>query len=149
MRQPPKGEGPVKELAKEWFKARKGWSYAPVQTGYGEHGIHDRVGCVPLLITQDMVGLVIGEFVSIECKAPGRRSEPRRGMSVHDRTAGNGIGCQLRLRTVEQAETTRPPATPRVDVRACVEQHIEHLFASRVDNHRGIESRRRRVYLCP
>lgn len=73
----------MKELAKEWFKARKGWSYAPVQNGYGEHGIHDRVGCVPVLITQDMVGLVIGEFVSIECKAPGRRNEPRRGMSAH------------------------------------------------------------------
>lgn len=76
-----KTENDVKALVKQWFKDRGGWSYAPVQNGLGEHGIHDRVGCIPIVVTHEMVGTVIGQFVSIECKKPGRRGEPNRGMS--------------------------------------------------------------------
>lgn len=83
MKRDPVTEGDVKELVKAWFKARGGWSYAPIQNGLGEHGIHDRVGCIPLVITQAMVGKRIGLTVTVESKEPGRRNEERRGMSKH------------------------------------------------------------------
>lgn len=76
-------ENHVKALVKEWFEACGGWGYAPIQNGMGEHGIHDRVGCIPVIVTQEMVGKRIGLAVTVESKKPGRRGEPRRGMSVH------------------------------------------------------------------
>jgi hypothetical protein len=86
-----KTETHVKELTKEWFEARKAWSYAPIQNGLGEHGIHDRVGCVPVVVTEHMVGMTVGLFVSLECKAPGRRGEKDRGLSTHQRIKMDAI----------------------------------------------------------
>lgn len=78
-----KTETHVKEHVKEWYVRVGGWSYAPIQNGMGQHGIHDRVGVVPMVVTPEMVGKTIGLFVSVESKKPGRRGELRRGMSVH------------------------------------------------------------------
>jgi ribosomal protein S19 len=76
-------ENDVKALVKKWYDKREtAWHYAPVQNGMGVHGILDRVGCVPVLVTQDMVGHVFGLFVSVECKRPGRRGEKNRGASA-------------------------------------------------------------------
>lgn len=75
----------VKDLVKDWYDDRAAWHYAPIQNGMGVHGIHDRIGCVPIIITPDMVGKRIGMFVSIESKAPGRRGEKDRGMSKHQK----------------------------------------------------------------
>lgn len=76
-------EAHVKDLVKDWFDSVNAWHYAPIQNGLGVHGIHDRIGCVPVRITPDMVGKTVGLFVSVEAKRPGRRGEPRRGMSAH------------------------------------------------------------------
>lgn len=77
-------ENHVKDkIVKPWFDTQGAWSYAPIQNGLGQHGIHDRVACLPLIVTQEMVGKKIGLFVSIEAKAPGRRGEKRRGMTQH------------------------------------------------------------------
>jgi hypothetical protein len=72
-------ENDVKKLVLKWFKKRLGWSYAPIQNGLGAHGIPDRVGCVPVKITPEMVGKTIGVFVAIESKRPGRRGEALGG----------------------------------------------------------------------
>lgn len=74
-------ENDVKSLVKKWYDNRHAWHYAATQSGLGESGIHDRVGCVPITITQDMVGRKFGLFVSVESKKPGRRGEKNRGMS--------------------------------------------------------------------
>jgi hypothetical protein len=74
-------ENHVKELAKDWYDGLRAWHYAPIQNGMGVHGIPDRIGCVPVLITPAMVGKVIGAFVAVESKRPGRRGEPNRGLS--------------------------------------------------------------------
>lgn len=82
MKRPPKTENHVKELVRDWFNAKDAWHYAPIQNGLGAHGIHDRIGCVPIVITPQMVGKTVGLFVSIEAKRPGHRKEKHRGMSA-------------------------------------------------------------------
>mgnify|MGYP001565591909 CR=1 FL=1 len=85
-------ENDVKDkLVKPWYDARGAWHYAPIQNGMGEHGIHDRIGCVPVVVTQEMVGKKIGLFVSVEAKRPGRREEKDRGMSHHQNAHMNDI----------------------------------------------------------
>lgn len=74
-------ENDVKDLVKAWYDKRLAWHYAPIQNGMGVIGIHDRIGCVPMVVTEAMVGKTIGLFVSIEAKKPGRRGEKDRGMS--------------------------------------------------------------------
>lgn len=83
MKREPKTENDVKALVADWFKAHLAWHYAPLQTGMGVHGIHDRIGCLPVIVTPAMVGKKIGLFVSVESKKPGRRREELRGMSRH------------------------------------------------------------------
>jgi len=81
----------VKELVKDWYDARGAWHYAPIQTGMGVHGIPDRIGCVPITITPDMVGKRIGLFVAVESKRPGRRGERARGLSAQQAHQQEGI----------------------------------------------------------
>jgi len=78
-------ENDVKKLVKKWYDAHDAWSYAPIQTGMGEHGIPDRIGCVPIEITEEMVGMTVGVFVAVEAKKPGRRGEERGGMTPAQR----------------------------------------------------------------
>lgn len=81
----PVTEADVKDNVKDWFDGMSAWHVAVVQSGMGVHGIHDRLGCVPIVVTQAMVGKRIGLFVSVEAKKPGRRGEKDRGMSAHQR----------------------------------------------------------------
>lgn len=83
MKREPRTENDVKAMVKDWFDDREAWSYAPVQNGLGVHGIPDRIGCVPILVTPEMVGKMVGMFVSVEAKKPGRRGEKDRGLSKH------------------------------------------------------------------
>ena len=79
-------EADVKEkIVKPWFKSRNAFQFMVVQAGMGRHGIHDHIACVPTVVTPAMVGKTIGMFVSVEAKRPGRREEPRRGMSPHQK----------------------------------------------------------------
>lgn len=72
-------ENDVKTLVKKWYDVRGAWSYAPVQRGMGVHGIPDRIGCLPVVITPEMVGMTFGLFVAVEAKKPGRRGEKNAG----------------------------------------------------------------------
>lgn len=76
-------ENRVKDIVRQWYDAHDGFHFAVVQSGMGVHGIHDRVGCVPITITPEMVGKRVGLFTTVECKRPGRRNEKDRGMSKH------------------------------------------------------------------
>jgi hypothetical protein len=92
-------ENDVKALVKAWFDGRRSWSYAPIQTGLGVHGIPDRVGCVPVVITQQMVGRTIGLFIAVEAKRPGRRGEksgggtPAQGNQLRGIIEAGGVGA--------------------------------------------------------
>lgn len=83
MKRSPRTENDVKAIVKEWYDQRAAWHYAPIQNGLGVHGVHDRIGCMPVVVTPEMVGKRIGLFVSVESKKPGRRNEKDRGMSKH------------------------------------------------------------------
>ncbi len=72
-------EGKTKSLVDRLLKKRRAWFFKPVSNGYGSHGVPDYICCVPVVITQDMVGKTVGVFAAIEAKAPGRRGEKRRG----------------------------------------------------------------------
>ena len=72
-------ENDVKTLVKKVFDDASAWSYAPIQTGMGVHGIPDRIACVPVVVTQEMVGRTVGLFVAVESKRPGRRGEKNAG----------------------------------------------------------------------
>jgi len=72
-------ENDVKKIVKKVFDDALAWSYAPIQNGMGVHGIPDRVGCVPVRVTKEMVGSVVGLFVAVEAKRPGRRGEKNAG----------------------------------------------------------------------
>lgn len=76
----PSSENDVKKLVKEWYTLHGGWSFAaPTSRGMGVHGIHDRIGVIPVRITPEMVGKTVGVFVSVEAKKPGRRDEKNAG----------------------------------------------------------------------
>lgn len=72
-------ENDVKVLVKKAFDSLGAWSYAPIQTGMGVHGIPDRIACVPVKITPEMVGQTVGLFAAVESKRPGRRGEKNAG----------------------------------------------------------------------
>jgi hypothetical protein len=72
-------ENDVKALVKKAFDSLGAWSYAPIQTGMGVHGIPDRIACVPVKITPEMVGKTLGLFAAVESKRPGRRGEKNAG----------------------------------------------------------------------
>lgn len=79
-------ENHVKDkIVKPWYDGKEAWHYAPIQNGLGVHGIHDRIGCVPIVVTPQMVGKRIGLFVTVEAKRPGRRGEKDRGMNKHQK----------------------------------------------------------------
>lgn len=93
-------ENHVKDIVRQWCDARKAFHFAVVQGGMGVHGIHDRLMALPVTITPSMVGKTVALFCSIECKKPGRRNEPDRGMSKHQvlfmegvRKAGGVSAC--------------------------------------------------------
>lgn len=74
-------ENDVKKDLKAWFDKHGAWSYAPVQSGRGVNGVPDRVGGIPIVVTQEMVGKKIAVLALVEAKKPGRRGEKNAGAS--------------------------------------------------------------------
>lgn len=64
-------EGKVKKALRKTLTAHGAWHYMPVQNGMGCVGIPDIIACVPVTITEDMVGKRVGLFLGLEAKAPG------------------------------------------------------------------------------
>lgn len=75
-------EGKVKKMVDKYLAKATAWFFKPVSNGLGKHGIPDYICCVPVTVTQDMVGKKVGVFTAIEVKAVGRRREENRGASA-------------------------------------------------------------------
>lgn len=88
-------EGKVKDKVKLWFKQRAAWFYMPMQNGMGVQGIPDFIACVPMVITQDMVGATIGVFYGVETKAPGRitNTSPLQKIQLQGIAAAHGYAA--------------------------------------------------------
>jgi hypothetical protein len=99
MLKPQITEEHVKREVKEMYTDLEGWSFAPVQSGKGEHGIPDRIGFIPVTVTPEMVGTVLPVFVAVEAKKPGRRGEKFAGCTgqqvdkLRDITAHEGVAA--------------------------------------------------------
>ena len=57
----------VKKALKEVLKSWGAYQFWPVQSGIGAHTV-DCLACIPVRITQEMIGTTIGVFVAIEAK---------------------------------------------------------------------------------
>lgn len=111
-------EGKVKDKIKKWMREKfpRAWGYDPVQTGYGSHGIPDHIFCVPVRVTQDMVGKEFGMFVSIEAKTPNGRLSEYQVIVGEEITRATGVyrvvygtdQVELILSTIEQQLGTPP-----------------------------------------
>ena len=66
------------------------WSFAPVQSGMGAHGIPDILACVPTLITQEDVGKTMGRFVAIEAKISPNKTTPLQDYQLEGIAAASG-----------------------------------------------------------
>ena len=60
-------EKKVKEAVKAVLKGWGCYQFWPVQSGIGAHTV-DCLACIPVRITEEMVGTVLGVFVAIETK---------------------------------------------------------------------------------
>lgn len=70
-------EGKVKEKVKGALKRLAAYWHMPVQNGMGSPCL-DFACCVPLVITDDMVGRTVGLYVAVETKAEGKKLTPRQ-----------------------------------------------------------------------
>lgn len=61
-------ERDVKDTIKELFDGLRAWWFMYVPVGYGKSGVPDFIACVPVEITEDMVGKTFGMFVAPEAK---------------------------------------------------------------------------------
>lgn len=77
-----RSEAAVKKDLKKRFAAWGAWHFSPPASAYGRSGIPDHVVCVPVVVTQAMVGKRLGLFVGVEAKAEGRRGEENAGLSA-------------------------------------------------------------------
>jgi hypothetical protein len=78
----------------------------------GMPGMPDRIACVPVLVTQPMVGSKIGVFVGIECKRTRAFRTPiQRAVAKRIRRAG---GIAIRVSSWAQVERLRRHIEKRI-----------------------------------
>lgn len=104
-------EGRVKQAVKKVLQAHNCYYFFVMSNGMGRTGIPDIVGCIPTVITPDMVGKTIGQFVAVETKAPGKlrnvTANQRRELGMVAETGGLAILAD-KAETVDQAIKGRP-----------------------------------------
>lgn len=97
-------EGKVKDQVKKALKERNAYYVMVVPTGYGSGvGIPDFVACVPLTITEAMVGQTVGVFAGIETKAPGKIKNTTPNQKKHLHGIADASGMAVVVDDVEKA----------------------------------------------
>ena len=97
----------------------KTWTFSPVQTGMGAHGVPDILMCVPTVITQDMVGKTIGRFVAIEAKIHPNKTTPLQDHQLESIAAAGGQALII----TGHKDPKKPFTTVEV---CCNEYHTRH-----------------------
>lgn len=68
----------------------KTWSFSPVQSGMGAHGIPDILLCVPTVIKPEHVGKTMGRFVAIEAKIHPNKTTPLQDYQLEEIAKAGG-----------------------------------------------------------
>ena len=89
-------ENKVKQAIDAKLRDLKAYWYNPVPTGFGTKGVPDKLACVPVEITQDMVGKTIGVFVGIEAKAGMNTTTPLQDIQLKKIKASGGKSFVVR-----------------------------------------------------
>lgn len=102
-------EGRVKKNIKKWMDRvfPDAFGYMPVPTGYGEKGIPDHIYCIPVVITEDMVGKTVGLFVGIEAKTVRGKVSPAQAIKAGEIIDASGI-----IRTVYGSDNIEQELEP-------------------------------------
>jgi hypothetical protein len=79
-----------KDIAK-YLDSIGAWNFKPLMAGYGKAGVPDIIACVPLVITQDMVGMRVGTFVGIEVKREGKQPTELQKARMLEIVAAGGV----------------------------------------------------------
>lgn len=98
-------------IQKFWRRVMKGWVFKVHGNEFTGSGIPDLVGCVPITITKEMVGLTVGIFVALEAK----RDEDEEASIIQ-------------LQTIEEIKA----AYGYSEVVGSVEEAKKHLQAARL-----------------
>ena len=99
-------EGKVKDKVKKLLKERGAYYVMVVPTGYGSGvGIPDFVACVPVKITEAMVGQTLGIFTGIETKAPGKIKNTTVNQKKHLQGISEASGMAVVVANPALAET--------------------------------------------
>ena len=67
------------------------YEFMPVQTGFGKTGVPDHLFCVPVVITQEMVGQTYGMFVGEEAKRFKEKPTPGQYRNLAEITCAGGF----------------------------------------------------------
>jgi hypothetical protein len=70
------------------------WSYWPVQTGFGKHGIPDVLVCVT------------GYLIAIECKVDGKQPTTRQWHEISSVAASYGVAIVIDQHNISDVEAT-------------------------------------------
>ena len=106
-------EGKVKNAVRKVLSDHQCYWFFPVQNGMGRTGIPDVIGCIPTVITPDMVGKTFGQFIAVETKSFGKKSlsnasrNQQRELQAIAEKGGLAILAD-RPETVEEAIRGRP-----------------------------------------
>lgn len=82
-------EGKVKESVRQALRRMQAYWHMPVQNGMGKPSLDFHV-CVPIEITEDMVGLRLGLYVGVETKKLGGKPTPRQVNTMAEIAAAGG-----------------------------------------------------------
>lgn len=90
----------------KFLKANNIWFCCPATYGYGMSGNPDRLACVPKIITPQMVGLRIGQFVGAEVKREGCSATVLQGRRIDEIRKAGGYAwagtAEMLIREIEK-----------------------------------------------
>lgn len=86
----------IKRAVRTYLDEISAWHFAPTMNGYGRHGIPDDIGCLPVIVTQAMVGRRVGLFIAVESKTENGKTTRWQEKELNAIRAAGGIAIVAR-----------------------------------------------------
>jgi hypothetical protein len=87
-------EAKVKMALKDLLRKLHAYWHMPVQNGMGSPALDFHV-CLPIVVTQEMVGKTVGLYVGVETKRPGGQPTTRQSRTMDEIRAAHGIALLI------------------------------------------------------